>query len=214
MSLTDPAYGHNFWYRTGFFWCRTLAELLFSYRAIHAERIPQSGGVLLAMNHQSFLDPPLAGIACRRPIHFLARRSLLKWPLLGPIFPRVNVVPVDRGGADMSALKTVIRIVKQGECTVIFPEGTRSKDGNLQPAQAGLGLVIAKTLAPVVPMRVFGSYEAFPRNAKLPKRLPITVVVGEPMIFTEADLAGGGRDLFQSLSDRVMAQIAALQLEE
>ena len=214
MSISDPVYGHNGWYRAGFFLCRTIAEMMFSYHAIHAERIPKTGGVLLAMNHQSFLDPPLAGIACRRPIHFLARSSLLKWPLLGPVFPRVNVVPVDRSGADMSALKTIIRIVKQGECTVIFPEGTRTKDGSLQPAQPGLGLVIAKTLAPVVPMRVFGSFEAFPRSAKLPKKHPVTVVVGEPMHFTEADLEGSGRDLFQSLSDRVMERIAALKLEE
>ncbi|MGC3990771.1 MAG: lysophospholipid acyltransferase family protein [Chthoniobacteraceae bacterium] len=188
--------------------------MMFSYRAIHAERIPSEGGCLLAMNHQSFLDPPLAGIACRRPVHFLARRSLLKWPLLGPIFPKINVVPVDRGGADMSALKTVIRLVKEGGCTVIFPEGTRTKDGQLQPAQAGLGLVIAKSLVPVVPMRIFGSYEAFPRDAKLPRRKPITVVVGEPMIFTEADIEGGGREVFQRLSDRVMERIAAIKLEE
>ena len=68
----------------------------------------------------------------------------------------------------MSALKAVIRIVREGHCTVVFPEGSRTPDGKLQPAQPGLGLVIAKTLAPVVPMRIFGAREAFPRGAKFP----------------------------------------------
>lgn len=113
----------------------------------------------------------------------------------------------------MSALKTVIRLVKAGNCTIVFPEGSRTLDGGLQPAQAGIGLIIAKTLAPVVPMRIFGAHEAFPRGARFPKCHPITVVVGEPIQFTKADLEGSGRDLYQKLSDRVMEAIAALQNE-
>ena len=202
------------WYWLGYNLSKLLARTLFSFRVIGRERIPKTGGCVLAMNHESFLDPPLAGISCDRPIHFLARKSLLKWPILGPIFPKLNVVPVDQDRADMSALKTVIKLVRAGECTVVFPEGSRTEDGNLQPAQPGLGLVIAKTLAPVVPMRIFGAHEAFPRGAKFPKPHRITIVVGELMRFTEADLAGGGRDLYQKLSERVMERIAALSLEK
>lgn len=200
------------WYRLGYNLSRLLAHTLFSFRVIGGERIPQTGGMILAMNHQSFLDPPLAGICCKRDIYFLARKTLLDWPLLGPIFPKINVVPVDQERADMSALKTVIRLVKAGHCTVVFPEGARTETGDLQPAQPGLGLIIAKTLAPVVPMRIFGAREAFPRGAKLPRPHPITIVVGEPMHWTKADLEGGGRDLYQSLSQRVMERIAALSL--
>lgn len=112
----------------------------------------------------------------------------------------------------MSALKTIIKLVKAGECTIVFPEGGRTLDGNLQPAQPGLGLVIAKTLAPVVPMRIFGAHEAFPPGAKRVKLCKITVVVGDPMKFTEADLQGSGRDLYQKLSERVMERIAAIEL--
>ena len=202
------------WYWLGYNLSKLLAKTLFSFRAINRERIPREGGCILAMNHQSFLDPPLAGICCDRDIFFLARKSLLEWPILGPIFPKLNVVPVDQERADMSALKTVIRLVKAGHCTVVFPEGSRTEDGNLQPAQPGLGLIIAKTLAPVVPMRIFGAHEAFPRGAKFPKPHRITVVIGEPIHFTEADFAGGGRDLYQKLSERVMEHIAALSLKE
>ena len=145
-------------------------------------------------------------------IYYLARKTLLQWPILGPIFPKLNVVPVDQERADMSALKTVIRLVKAGHCTIVFPEGARTLDGQLQPAQPGLGLIIAKTLAPVVPMRVFGAHEAFPRGAKMPRLHPITIVVGEPIRFTKDDLAGSGRELYQKLSERVMERIAALSL--
>ncbi len=187
-----------------------LARTFFSFRVINRENIIEEGGTILAMNHQSYIDPPLAGIACKREIYYLARKTLMDWPVLGPLFPKMNVIPVDQERADMSALKAVIRIVKSGQCTVIFPEGSRTLDGKLQPAQPGLGLVIAKTLAPVVPMRIFGAYEAFPRGGK-PRPHPVTLVVGEPIRFTEADLEGSKRDLYQRLSERVMERIAAIE---
>lgn len=201
------------WYSLGYNLTKLIARTLFSFKVVHGERIIENGGALLAMNHQSFVDPPLAGICCKRDIYFLARKTLLDWPILGPILPKMNVVPVNQERADMSALKTVIKLVKAGHCTIIFPEGGRTEDGELQPAQPGLGLVIAKTLVPVIPMRIFGAYEAYPTGAKFPKRHPITIVVGEPMYFTEADITGGGRDLYQKLSERVMERIAAIEYE-
>lgn len=204
----------NIWYFIGYELSKFFAAAVFSLRVIHRERIPNKGGVLLAMNHQSYLDPPFAGICCDRDIFFLARKSLLKWPLLGPIFPKINVIPVDQDRADMSALKHVIKIVKSGGCTIIFPEGARSKDGGLQPAQPGIGLVIGKARVPVVPMRIFGAHEAFPVGAKLPRFKPITIVVGEPIHFTEDELKGNSREVYQALSERVMAAIAALKIED
>jgi len=201
------------WYQLSYHLSQFLASTLFDYRVVHRERIIESGGVILAMNHQSYLDPPLAGIACRREIHYLARKTLMKWPVLGPLFPHLNVIPVDQERADMSALKSVIKLIRRGECTVVFPEGARTTDGQLQPAQPGLGLIIAKTLAPVVPMRIFGAYEAFPRGGKPRLFRPVTLVVGEPIHFTETDLIGTGRDLYQRLSERVLERIAAITFE-
>jgi 1-acyl-sn-glycerol-3-phosphate acyltransferase len=202
------------WYRFGYKLSWLLARLLFSFQVIGRDRIPTTGGCILAMNHESYLDPPLAGICCRRPIHFLARKTLLEWPILGPIFPKVNVVPVDQERADMSALKTVIKLVKAGECAIVFPEGSRTLDGKMLPALPGLGLVIAKTLAPVVPMRIFGAHEALPRGGGGLRLRPIRIVVGEPITFTEADREGSGRDLYQRLSERVMERIAAIEPPE
>lgn len=172
------------------------------------------GPVILAANHQSFLDPPFAGGASRRAIYFLARRSLLNGPVLGWLLPKLNVIPVDsETGRDRTALKALIRILRAGHGTLVFPEGQRTLDGRLQPAQPGLGLVIAKTLAPVVPIRMFGAFEAWPVHEKWPRPGRVTVVVGEPIHFTEEDLLPASKDLYQRLSQRVMDAIAALELE-
>ena len=203
----------NYWYWTGYNLAWLLGKLLFRFRVIHRERIIREGPVILAMNHQSYLDPPLAGIAAGREMSFLARDTLLDNPVLAFLLPRMNVVPVDQEGNDRSALKALLRLLKAGKGTIVFPEGARTLDGELQPGLPGLGFVIAKTLAPVVPMRIFGAREALPRGGGRVRFVPITIVVGEPIHFTKADLEPGGKELYQRLTQRVMDAIAALHLE-
>ena len=203
----------NFYYWVGYHLSRRAGRFLFRFRVVHRERMIQSGPVILAMNHQSYLDPPLAGITCDRPIYFLARRTLLNIPLLGGVLPKVNVIPVNQEGVDRTAIKALIRVLEAGNGVLIFPEGSRTMDGDLQPAEPGLGLVIARTLAPVVPMRIFGAREALPRGGGRLRLVPITIVIGEPIFFSAADLAPRGKDLYAGLSARVMKAIAALRLE-
>src|SRR6516225_5285512 len=203
----------NFYYWVGYHLSRLAGRLLFRFRIVHRERMIQSGPVILAMNHQSYLDPPLAGITCDRPIYFLARRTLLDVPVLGWVLPKVNVIPVNQEGVDRSAIKALIRVLQAGNGVLVFPEGSRTLDGNLQPAEPGLGLVIAKTLAPVVPMRIFGAHEALPRGGGGLHFVPITIVIGEPIFFNASDLDLPGKNLYQRLSERVMDAIAALRLE-
>ena len=202
----------NFYYWLGYHLSRLGGRLFFHFRIIHRERMLQSGPVILAMNHQSYLDPSLAGTACDRAVYFLARRTLLDVPPLGWLLPKLNVIPVNQEAIDRSALKALIRVLKAGNAALVFPEGSRSVDGNLQPTEAGLGLVIAKTLAPVVPMRIFGAHEALPRGGGGLHFVPITIVIGEPIFFTAADLNPPGKDLYNRLIQRVMDAIAALQL--
>jgi 1-acyl-sn-glycerol-3-phosphate acyltransferase len=172
------------------------------------------GPVILAANHASFADPPLVGSVSDRAVYFLARRSLLNGWFMGWILPKLNVIPVDsETGRDRTALKALIRILRAGQGTVVFPEGQRTPDGKLQAAQPGLGLVIAKTLAPVVPVRIFGAYEAWPIHENWPRPGRITIVVGEPIFFTQGDVEPGGKEVYQRLSQRVMDAIAALRME-
>jgi 1-acyl-sn-glycerol-3-phosphate acyltransferase len=203
----------NFYYWLGYHFSRLAGRLFFRLRVVHRERMIHSGPAILAMNHQSYLDPPLAGTTCDRAIYFLARRTLLDVPLLGSLLPKLNVIPVNQEGVDRSAIKALIRVLKAGNAALVFPEGSRTLDGNLQPAEPGLGLVIAKTLAPVVPMRIFGAHEALPRGGGGLHFVPITIVIGEPILFSAADLDPAGKDLYARLSERVMNAIAILRLE-
>ena len=204
----------NPYYWVGYNLTKLLARTFFRLRVVHRERMINHGPVILAANHGSFLDPPLVGSVSDRAVYFLARRTLLDGWFSGWILPKLNVIPVDsEGGKDRTALKALIRILRAGQGTLVFPEGQRTPHGGLQPAQPGLGLVIAKTLAPVVPMRVFGAYEAWPIHEKWPRPGRITIVVGEPIFFTTQDVEAGGKELYQRLSQRVMDAIAALQME-
>lgn len=199
----------TFWYLLGYSLSKAIAKTFFNYRVVGAENMIEEGPCIIAANHCSFFDPPLAGIASRRAIHFLARKTLLDWPVMGRLMPDWNVIPVDPKNAERSALMGIIRVIRAGGAALVFPEGTRSRDGQPQAARPGVGMIVAKTGAPVVPVRIFGSFEAFPRDRKTPHRVPITVVVGKPLYFPPEDLAS--RDAYQKTSDRIMDAVAGLK---
>ncbi|MBV8586697.1 MAG: 1-acyl-sn-glycerol-3-phosphate acyltransferase [Verrucomicrobia bacterium] len=198
-------------YRIGHTLSRTVALLGFSLRAYGRENLIEEGPAIIASNHQSYLDPPFIGSCCRRELYFLTRKNLLEKPLIGPVLRQLNTVPVDRERGDVSAFKAILRILQSGNRLIIFPEGTRTTDGNLQPARAGIGMVIAKTRAPVIPARIFGTFEALPRTGGLKLR-PVTVVFGPPLRFDKEEFAANDRELYQRLGDRVMSEIRKLQL--
>ena len=200
----------NLYYNIGYTLSRWLATVFFSYRVHGAHHIPEEGGVILAANHTSFFDPPLVGVASHRAVWYLARKTLLDWPLLGPLFPSLNVIPVDRDGNDRTALKAIIRLLQSGEGVVLFPEGTRSKDGNLQKGQPGIGMIVAKTFVPVVPVRVFGAFEAFPKGAKSVSPGEIDVCFGAPLTFSPQDAPDASRSAYQAISDRVLDAIGKI----
>jgi 1-acyl-sn-glycerol-3-phosphate acyltransferase len=192
---------------------RLVGRVFFRLHVVHRERMINRGPVILASNHESYLDPPLVGSVSDRAIFFLARKTLLESPFFGWLLPKLNVIPVDQEGGDRSALKALIRILRAGDGTLVFPEGERTLDGQLGAVLPGLGFVIAKTLAPVVPMRIFGARQAWPRGSNRVRFCRITIVVGEPIYFTAADLQPPGKDVYLRLSQRVMDAIAALSLD-
>src|ERR1700730_7234717 len=157
----------NFYYWLGYHLSRLLAQLFFRFRIINRERVIQTGPAILAMNHQSFFDPPLAGNGCDRPIYFLAKKSLMKVPVLSWLLPKLNVIPVDLEGQSPGALKALIRILRGGDAALVFPEGSRTPDGSLQPALPGLGFVIAKRGPPVVPSGSLGRFAPWPTQRKV-----------------------------------------------
>ena len=189
----------------------------FRWRVVGAERIPLEGPVILASNHASFLDPPLLGAAAPREASFLARESLFRFPLLGKFIRAINALPVDREGKSPKGLKAILDRLAEGKPVVLFPEGTRTADGNLLPARSGVGLTVIKSGAPVVPIRIFGSYEAYSRSMWFPRPRSIRVVFGEPIDFSstiaEAASAEKGRirEIYAEVADRIMGEIAGLK---
>ncbi len=188
---------------------RGLARALLNFRVINPENLMEDGPALVCANHVSFFDPPLVSICFEKEIHFLARHTLYSNPAARWIFPRLNVTPIDQDRAGMSGLKTMVRLINAGNRVLIFPEGSRSPDGKLQPAAGGAGLVAAKSRAPVIPIRLFGAYEALPMGAARPRFVTTTAVIGKPLRFTEEEYPST-REGYQRISDTILAAIAAL----
>ncbi len=189
----------------------------FRWQVFNAERVPLKGGVIIASNHASFLDPPLVGSALSRDINYLARESLFRYPGIGALLRSWNAVPVDRDGGGAKGLKIILNRLLDGNGIILFPEGTRTKDGKLQPARSGIGLIVIKSEAVVVPVRTFGTFECYNRKWKfhLPKRL--AVKYGQPMKFealrAEAKTCDKTRlkEIYQQVADEIMAAIAKLE---
>lgn len=202
----------NFSYWLGHRFFRELARGLFDFRVIGAEKLPIAGPAIIASNHVSFLDPPFVGIAFDEVVHSFARKSLFNHPLMGAVLRSWQVFGVDLDKHDTAALKHTIRLLRTGNKVVIFPEGTRSHDGKLLPAEAGIGLFIAKSQAPVLPVRLFGTYDAYPRGVKTLRPAQITLVIGD---LWQPDLKSypqTGKDLYQVLADEVMRRIGELTM--
>jgi 1-acyl-sn-glycerol-3-phosphate acyltransferase len=205
-------------YRLGWIGFRAVFKFYFGWRVHNSERVPLTGPVILASNHASFLDPPLVGAGIQRGINYLARASLFRFPVLGWILHEWQVVPVDRDGGGAKGLKAILDRLLGGGAIILFPEGTRSPNGELQPARSGIGLTVIKSEAPVVPVRVFGTFEAYNRKMRFPRPFQSVVVkYGRPMRFeklrAEARTCSKPRLklIYQEVADEIMSAIAALQ---
>jgi 1-acyl-sn-glycerol-3-phosphate acyltransferase len=210
----------NISYRLGWLGFRAMYATYFRWRVFNAERVPLTGPVILASNHASFLDPPLVGSALPRPINYLARESLFRFPGIGALLRSWNSVPVDRDGGGAAGLKAILNRLLDGGGIILFPEGTRTSDGNLQPARSGIGLVVIKSDAPVVPVRTFGTFEAYGRHGRLPRPRRVAVKYGRPMYFEKLRIEAKDcskarlKEIYQEIADEIMAAIAKLEPRE
>lgn len=187
-------------------------DMFFRGEVVGLEHLPPRGGFLLAANHASFIDPPMIGCQISRQIAYFARKTLWKGGFSSWWLDTVGTIPVDRdGGQDISAIKRVLKAIKDERGLILFPEGTRTPDGQLQPAKPGVGFIACKTQVPVVPVRIFGSYEAFGKGRRLQLGVPVTIVFGRPIPASAYDHPGAGKDRAQIASERIMAGISRLE---
>jgi 1-acyl-sn-glycerol-3-phosphate acyltransferase len=207
----------NLSYRIAWLGFRAVYATYFRWRVFNPERVPRTGPVILAANHASFIDPPLVGSGLTRDINYLARESLFRFPVVGAILRSWNAVPVDRDGGGAKGLKIILGRLLAGGGIILFPEGTRTKDGNLQPARSGIGLTVIKSAAPVVPVRVFGTFAAYGRKHKFPRPKQVAVKYGVPLNFeklrAEAKVCSKPRlkEIYLEVADEIMAAIAKLE---
>ncbi|BAQ10800.1 1-acyl-sn-glycerol-3-phosphate acyltransferase [Bacillus sp. OxB-1] len=153
----------------------TLFYPLFRIQVIGREHFPQEGGVLLCTNHIHNFDPPVVGITCPRTVHFMAKEELFHAPVLKNLLPSLQAYPVKRGMSDREAFRNTLKHLRSGKVVGLFPEGTRSKTGELGKGLAGAGFFALKGDAAVVPCAIIGPYAPFRK---------LKVVYGKPMDMT------------------------------
>ncbi|MCX7819803.1 MAG: 1-acyl-sn-glycerol-3-phosphate acyltransferase [Kiritimatiellae bacterium] len=200
-----------FVYRAGRALCRLYFRLVHHLRAEGMEHVPAEGPCIIAANHASVLDPPLLGCAIpHRVVHYLAKSELFQ-PPWGWLLRAVGAVPVERGKGDVGAIRRALELLRAGHVLGLFPEGTRSPDGQLQPPKRGIGFLVAKAAVPVVPAWIEGTFEAWPKGAGRPRLgRPVAVHYGEAIRPEEISARATGAQAYERVAELVMERIRVL----
>lgn len=186
--------------------CRFVFGIIFRTKVIGAENIPKQGAFILSANHVSNWDPPFLGTFIDRIVNYMGKEELFINPIMAAICRGLNVFPVKRGAADKNAIKNAVKILKSGECLGIFPEGTRSKTGNLGKAESGVSLIAAMTKAQIIPAAIVNTEKIFSEEIKFPR---LAVVYGQPMNFSGS---AKDKDALNDFAQSIMQEIAKLKV--
>lgn len=185
--------------------CRLWFGTILRTRIIGLENIPENGAFILAANHVSNWDPPFLGTFIKREVCYMGKEELFKNPVMAWACRNLHVFPVKRGAADKTAIKTAVKILKDGKCLGIFPEGTRSKTGKLGKAEAGVSLIAAMTKAPIIPAAIVNTEKIFSSEVKFPR---LAVVYGKPIQFTGSTK---DKEALANFAQSIMNEIAKLK---
>ncbi|ERJ92996.1 Acyltransferase [Selenomonas sp. oral taxon 892 str. F0426] len=186
---------------------RLIFYILFRTRVYGRENIPAEGAVILAANHASNIDPPLMASLIDRPVSYMAKIELFENPIFGAAIRRCHAFPVKRGESDRGAIKTAVTVLKEERVLGLFPEGTRSKTGELQKAEAGVALIAAMTGAPIVPVAILNTHRIFANGGLLPQ---LRIKYGQPISF-QGDRKS--KEALDAFSAEIMAHIARMKEE-
>lgn len=192
--------GYDF-FRTLFRWT---AVVYLRLRCTGGEREPVAGGALVCSNHQSNLDPILVGVAFRRRMNYLARKTLFGFPPFGRFIAFLDAIPIDRDGIGIAGIKETLKRLRRGEMVMLFPEGTRTPDGEMQSLKPGFLALARRGRVPIVPVGIDGAFEAWPRNGRFPRPKPVQVCIGELIQL----------ELVDSLSDDELVAEVARRIRE
>lgn len=209
MNYKDMRFHYHFFHVI----VRPLFKALFKFEVFGYENMPTSGSVLLMMNHASYFDPIFIGAAVKRNLHYMARSTLFKPGFIRWFLLNMNAFPVNLGSPDRLAIKKALKILDEGKVLLIFPEGTRTIDGNLQKAQDGVGFIAYRTKARVIPVYLDGTRKVLPRGAKIPKTGKITVSFGKPIDMDYFRKKEPSRETYSQIGEEIMFRIKELMYE-
>jgi 1-acyl-sn-glycerol-3-phosphate acyltransferase len=185
----------------------------FRLEAHGTANVPLEGPLILACNHASNLDPPFVAGPPDREFHSLGKQELFRVPIFGAFLRGINVHPIRRDGMDRAALKECVEIVKSGSALLVFPEGTRTPDGQLQAGKAGAAMIAVQTGARIVPAYIDGTFAAMRRGVIFPRPRKVRVYYGAPFLPDVAVTEGSRRDRYDAIAGLMMERIAALRDE-
>lgn len=197
------------------YWClwllfRVIGRICFRLRFDGQEHIPLKGGLLIAANHASFLDIPLLGSGIPRRVAFLGRQDLFPVPGVREVCRWLGWIPIRPDRLDRAGFRRAIRLIKDGKVVVIYPEGMRTRTGQLSPGKPGLGTIVAATGCPVLPAYISGTYEALPMGSWRLRCHPVRVAFGKPLEFHVEAHRLHRKELYRHISRTVMERIAQL----
>ena len=189
-----------------------LYRLFFNFKIYGAENVPADHrGVILAPNHASYIDPPILGISLKRPITYLAKEYLFKKPVLSRLICWLGSIPIKSQTDDFRTIRQLVRALKEGKHILLFPEGTRSLDGNFRDPEGGVGFLALKSGAAVVPVYISGTFDAWPKGAKWFRCKPVRVYFGKPFVpAMEKDLVWH-KDPYLAVGQRIMSEIKKIK---
>lgn len=202
--MADRSLAKQLWYKYLHVTCRLTFTGLFHFRCTGRENEPAAGGALVLSNHQSMFDPVLVGATLERRLNYMARETLFAFAPFRWLIQSLDAIPIDREGLGLSGLKETLRRVKRGEMVLIFPEGTRSPDGEVAALKPGFSALARRAKVPLLPIGIDGAYQAWPRDHAFPGLSTIHVHVGEPIPAEEAATADE-RELVAEVERRIRA---------
>ena len=186
---------------------RLFFYIVFRTRVYGRDNIPAEGAVILAANHASNIDPPLMASLMDRPVSYMAKIELFENPIFGAAIRHCHAFPVKRGESDRGAIKAAVAVLREGRILGLFPEGTRSKTGELQKAEAGVALIAAMTGAPIVPVAILNTHRIFANGGLVPQ---LCIMYGAPIAF-QGDRKS--KEALDTFSADIMTHIARMKDE-
>ncbi|MCY2973380.1 MAG: lysophospholipid acyltransferase family protein [Planctomycetota bacterium] len=164
---------------------RTLVVVVFGFRTMGRQYLPSDGNAIFLSTHQSMLDPVLVGLVFNGKLNYIARKSLFHQPLFAFLIRLLDAIEIDRERGGLAGLREMMKRLHDGKMVLIFPEGTRTADGEIGELKLGFLPIARKTKAALVPMAIAGAIDVLPRKSKFPQRYPIAIVVGKPISYNQ-----------------------------